>query len=113
MLITPLLSKPDSLKRGLEALSNQRVEDTLLAEAGEAAEDIEMFRGGKAEHNAETLENLLGPGYDDKVRLLQQFGFLEPAGANYKIPMIYRYGLEITQGKAFATSADTPEDDEI
>lgn len=108
---SPLI-EADSLKRGLEALSNQRVEDTLLAEAGEAAEDIEVFRRGKAEHNADTLKELLGSGYGDKVRLLQQFGFLEPAGTNYKIPMIYRYGLEITQGKAFTASADTTEEDE-
>lgn len=107
---SPLL-EPDSLKRGLEALSNERVEDTLLAEAGAAAEDIEMFRGGKAEHNADSLKELLGPEYMSKVRLLQQLGFLESVGVNYKIPMMYRYGLEITQGKAFFAQADTDEDE--
>jgi hypothetical protein len=108
---SPLI-EADSLKRGLEALSNQRVEDTLLAEAGEAADDIEMFRRGKAEHNVVTLRALLGPEYEDKVRLLQQFGFLEPVGTNYKIPMIYRYGLEVTQGKAFTAQTDTEEEGE-
>lgn len=108
---SPLI-EADSLKRGLEALSNQRVEDTLLAEAGEAAEDIEVFRRGKAEHNADTLRDLLGPEYEDKVRLLQQLGFLEPVGTNYKIPMIYRSGLEITQGKAFTPQADSEEEEE-
>ena len=42
----------DALKRGLQALSDERVQDTLLAEAGDDAELIELFRNGKAEHNA-------------------------------------------------------------
>jgi len=99
----PLL-EPDSLKRGLEALSNQRVEDTLLAEAGELAYDIEKFRKGKAEHSLGSLRELLGEGYAEKAALLQQIGFLEPIGVNFKIPMLYRAGLEITQGKAVSAS---------
>lgn len=106
------LIEADALKRGLEALSNQRVEDTLLAEAGDAAEDIEMFRRGKAEHDSDTLKELLGAEYEEKVRLLEQLGFLEPVGVNYKIPMIYRSGLEITQGKAFTLPAESDEDDD-
>jgi hypothetical protein len=94
----PLL-EPDSLKRGLEALSNQRVEGTLLAEAGELVDDIEKFRRGKAEHGPSGLRDMLGEGYVEKIRLLQQIGFLEPIGLNYKIPMLYRAGLGITQGK--------------
>jgi hypothetical protein len=96
----PLL-EADSIKRGLDALSNQRVEDTLLAEAGDLAEDIELFRRGKAEHDSNTLHELLGDSYQEKARMLQQFGFLEAVGANYKIPMLYRSGLGITQGKAW------------
>lgn len=96
----------DSLKYGLEALSNQRVEDTLLAESGQSASDIEAFRRGKAEHNSVSLMELLGKDYGGKVKLLQQFGFLELVGVNYKVPMLYRSGLQITQGKAFAVEPD-------
>lgn len=106
------LIEADSLKRGLEALSNQRVEDTLLAEAGEAAGDIEMFRRGKAEHSIASLKELLGGDYDEKVSLLQQLGFLEPVGVNYKIPMIYRAGLQITQGKASTTYTEPEGEDD-
>jgi hypothetical protein len=104
----PLL-EPDSLKRGLEALSNQRVEDTLLAEAGEFADDIEKFRKGKAEHSPNSLHRLLGEGHAEKTRLLQQIGFLEPAGHNFKIPILYRAGLGITQGKAVPPSDGSTE----
>ena len=46
----------ESLKRALIDLSAERVEDTLIAEAGEsAAEDVKLFENGKAEHDDETL----------------------------------------------------------
>jgi hypothetical protein len=109
----PLISS-DSLKRGLEALSSERVEDTLLAEAGaDLSEVIERFRRGKSEHNIKTLADLLGEDVDEKIKYLQNIGFLEKVGPSYKIPMLYRTGLEITQGKAFAsTSLAQAEEDE-
>jgi hypothetical protein len=104
----PLITS-DALKRGLEALSAERVQDTLLAEAGEYAELVDRFRGGKAEHNADSLRRLLGEDYEVQLKLLRTLGFLESAGNNYKVPMLYRGGLNITQGKAFGT--DTPDDE--
>jgi hypothetical protein len=103
----PLLTG-DALKRGLEALSNERVEDTLLAEAGEYAKLIERFRGGKAEHNLESLAEALGTTVAEAKALvvpLSDIGFLEAIGHNYKVPMLYRSGLGITQGRAFQTPA--------
>jgi hypothetical protein len=55
----PLISS-DALKRGLARLSEERVEDTWLAEAGDLAPYIEAFRGGKAEHNMASLGEVLG-----------------------------------------------------
>lgn len=100
----------DALKKGLQALSEARVQDTLLAEAGDNAELIEMFRNGKAEHNLETLSDLLGDDAAGKIELLKTLGFLEPIGSNYKIPMLYRGGLNITQGKAFPGDSGTGDD---
>lgn len=94
----------DSIKRGLQALSNERVQDTLLAEAGDYAPVIERFRNGKAEHNADSLASL-GNSLDE-IKVLREIGFLEALGDTLKVPMLYRDGLNITQGKAF-------EDDEI
>lgn len=107
----PLITS-DALKKGLQALSEQRVLDTLLAEAGEDAVLIEPFRNGKSEHNRETLAELLGENSVSKVEVLKTLGFLEPIGANFKIPMLYRGGLGITQGKAFSGESDDDEDDE-
>ena len=98
---SPLLSS-DSLKRGLEKLSAERVQDTLLAEAGSYAATIALFEGGKAEHNHQSLSALLGDeNLRERIRVLEDLGFIESVGDTYKVPMIYRDGLGITQGKAF------------
>ncbi|MEU7961296.1 P-loop ATPase, Sll1717 family [Micromonospora humida] len=106
------LISPEAIKRGLDALSAQRVEDTLLAEAGENAYLIERFRDGKAEHNDDTLREVLGPKYQADLSYLTAIGFLEKAGPTYKIPMLYRGGLNITQGKAFSAESARPADGE-
>jgi hypothetical protein len=98
------LIQSESIKSALTRLSEGRVEDTLLAEAGEAAEVIERFRGGKSEHNSASLSQLLGVPIEEvqaAIRPLLDAGFLELIGENYKVPALYRDGLKITQGKAF------------
>jgi hypothetical protein len=99
----PLIEQ-DSLRRALVRLSAERVEDTLLAEAGTDAPLIERFRDGKAEHNTGSMATLLGVGESEigaAIRTLLELGFLEQTGETYKVPMLYRDGLNITQGKAF------------
>lgn len=99
----PLLTS-DSVKRALSRLSESRVEDTLLAEAGDAAPVIELFRGGKSEHNDASLAALLNVPEQNVVTAIKPLldaGFLGQIGATYKIPPLYRDGLKITQGKAF------------
>ncbi len=105
----------DAIKRGLAALSTERVEDTLLAEAGEYAPLIERFRDGRAEHNDDSLAETLNvptTGVRTEIKALIEIGFLEQTGETFKIPMIYRGGLSITQGKAFAPDEPYVEEDE-
>jgi len=93
----------DSIRRGLGHLSSARVEDTLIAEAGEEGTKIEKFRKGKSEYDENTLCAVLGVSKDDlasEIKPLLEIGFLERIEASYKVPMLYRDGLEITQGKA-------------
>jgi predicted ribosome quality control (RQC) complex YloA/Tae2 family protein len=111
------LIEPEAIKRGLAALSDERVNDTLLAEAGdEYAALIERFRGGKAEQNEATIAEVLGltnGPLRDAIKGLMELGFLEyiVTSSSYKVPMLYRAGLGITQGKAFDLGS-APEDDE-
>lgn len=99
------LLTPDAMKKALVALSDQRVEDTLIAEAGDYSQVIEKFRGGKAEHSISSLQNLLGEDHIDDVDYLQTIGFLEKSREIFKVPMLYRGGLQIRQGKAFPTES--------
>jgi len=39
-------------------------------------------------------------------------GFLEDIKDTYKVPTLYREGLNITQGKAFDATADAEDEDE-
>jgi len=94
----------DSFRRALTRLSEERVEDTLLAEAGEAVELIEKFRNERSEHNRQSLSELLeltNGDLEEAIRRLRDVGFLEETGRSFKIPMLYRDGLKIVQGKAF------------
>lgn len=98
------LIESEAIRRGLKQLSDTRVGDTLLAEAGNYAPTIERFRESKSEHNLETLAKVLQVSVSEAKlasKPLVDLGFLEEVGSTYKIPMLYRDGLEITQGKAF------------
>jgi hypothetical protein len=105
----------DALRRALAQLSEQRVNDTLFAEAGGSAYMIEKFRNGKAEHNNESLAALLDvPEHDVRrtIQPLMEMGFLEDIRETYKVPALYRDGLKITQGKAFEVKGAIDEEEE-
>jgi hypothetical protein len=95
----------DSLKKAALRLSTLRVEDTLLAEYGDDVKRaIKAFSNGKSEHTEKTLADLFN--IPDRlllsliIKVLCDIGFLEQDGDKYSVPIIYRYGLNITQGKA-------------
>ena len=94
----------DAIRRAQRALSERRVQDTLFAEAADLVPMIEKFRDGKAEHSSKSLADLLGLSEHSvrtAIKPLLEIGFLEEVGSSFKIPMLYRDGLNITQGKAF------------
>lgn len=105
------LFEPDAIKAAQSRLSEERVVDTLLAESGQLRMLIEHFRGGKAEHNFESIHETLAWESESASRgIIREFmdmGFLERIrkSETYKIPMLYRDGLDITRGKAFQTGA--------
>jgi hypothetical protein len=114
-----VLIEGEAIAKALKRLSRQRVEDTLLAESGAYREHIEKFRHGKAEHNLESLMKALELPQRETLavlRVLLDMGFLERIGDAYKIPMLYRDGLDISQGKAYqpegASGAGEDEEEE-
>ncbi|ADU36219.1 P-loop ATPase, Sll1717 family [Variovorax paradoxus] len=95
------LISPAAVKAGLDQMSQDKVRTSLIAENPGLESSIRAFQRGKAEHNGETLKKLLGPEWDKIVEDLQRIGFVERVGDSWKIPQLYRSGLEITQGAAF------------
>lgn len=86
----------DALRRALAQLSEQRVNDTLLAEAKAQAPVVEKFRRGKAEHNEESLAQLLRVPHArlrEAIKPLIQLGLLEEISGSFKVPMLYRSGF--------------------
>jgi hypothetical protein len=76
---------------------------------------LDQFRGGKAEHNQDSIAEQLGllaVDLDGATDGLQTAGFLERTGSTWKVPMLYRDGLEITQCKAFAPQEAASDEDE-
>lgn len=105
--------EPEALQRGLSKLSDSRVNDTLMAEAGIYAGDISMFRDGKAEHNLLSLSAVFGIEESEvksRIKPLVDLGFLEEINGGFKIPALYREGMAITQGKAFNDTDDDTTD---
>lgn len=111
------LIEADAVRKAHKILSQTRVQDTLIAESAELAPFIERFRKKKAEHNLDSLCELHQVSVDEVMNIakaLIEVGFLEEVGSTYKVPMLYRDGLGITQGKAFAEAgaiSTTAEDD--
>jgi hypothetical protein len=46
------------------------------------------------------------------IQPLLDIGFLEDTKDTYKVPTLYREGLNITQGKAFDAKSDVSEDED-
>ena len=102
------LIERESIKKALRGLSEERVEDTLLAEAGELSALIDKLRDGRPSTTSNPSPNRLEISEAEvksAVKPLVELGVLEIVGSSYKIPMLYREGLGITQGKAFAADA--------
>lgn len=97
-----------AIKNAAYEVSKTRILRTLLAEHPEFKEDIFAFENKKAEHNVETLCTVWGVDSNKaltKANKLSEVGFFELKTAKnekvYKIPFIYRFYLNVTQGKAY------------
>lgn len=97
------LIEPVALKKALRSVSQAKLKTYLYAEFSHLREHIEKFKEGKAEHNAKSLQEILGSPWQSTAEQLRSVGFLEylKQSATYKVPFLYREALSIKQGKAF------------
>ena len=63
---------------------------------------ISKFSGGKAEYTESAMRNLIGATWTDVAEDLNAIGFLAvkqgKQGRLFRIPHLYRKGMDITQG---------------
>lgn len=97
-----------AIKNAAHEVSRTRVERTLFAEFPEFKADIIAFENKKAEHNIDTLCTVWNVDSTEaltKANSLAEIGFFELKTAKnekvYKIPFIYRFHLNVIQGKAY------------
>ena len=93
------LISPNAIRTAIELLSKEKLETELYAEYPKYKSWIEKFKGHKAEHSEQTLEAILGTQWKSRKTKLVEIGFIEEKGKSYKIPYLYRPGLDIKQGK--------------
>ena len=97
-----------AIKNAVHEVSKAKVLKTLFAEYPEFKDDVQAFENKKAEHNLETLCIVWGCDSNKaltKASKLSEIGFFELKTAKdekvYKIPFIYRFYLNVIQGKAY------------
>lgn len=93
-----------AIRYGFEELSKRKRTTYLEAEFPHLWKEIEKFSGGKTDYTAPALQSLLGSDWKATVENLMDIGFLSKrstrARAVYRIPFLYRHGMNLTQGMA-------------
>ena len=104
----PNLLSRQAIKNASYEVSKVRTEQTIFAEYAPLKKYVLLLQGSKAEHNLESLSRAWNMNMDDAAKIaneLSEIGFFESRVARiegiYKVPFIYRFYLEISQGKAY------------
>lgn len=104
----PNLISRQAIKNSLYEVSKVRTEQTIFAENASLKNKIMDLYGSKAEHNLDSLAREWDIHIDQATKIaseLSEIGFFDSSTARiegiYKIPFIYRFYLDISQGKAY------------
>jgi hypothetical protein len=108
-VIVPNLVSRQSIKNATIEVSRVRTEQTIYAEYPDLKKYVSALENSKVEHNLTTLSEIwsinLEKDCEEIALRLAEIGFFEYRTAKnekiYKIPFLYRFYLNISQGKAF------------
>lgn len=91
-----------ALKEALDVLSKDKRDKYLRAEFPHLQADILAFRGGYSDYPEVCLEKKLGDQWRVKAESLRSIGFLkfDSKKAIWKVPIIWRRGLDVRRGRA-------------
>ncbi|MFI5258850.1 MAG: P-loop ATPase, Sll1717 family [Candidatus Limnocylindrales bacterium] len=93
-----------AIRHGLAEMSKLKRDKVLRAELPHLWPYIEKFIGGKTEYSERAILQLLGPRSQATLADLVNIGLLSHSGprgssSTYKVPFLYRDGLELTRGR--------------
>jgi len=94
-----------AIQYGLTELSKRKRETYLQAEFPHLWKSISGFIGGKTEYSGHAIRQVFGKGYERIIEDLVSIGVLRrerrrsDGAESFKIPFMYREGLELKQGK--------------
>lgn len=104
----PNIVSRQAIKNATYEVSKVRTEQTIFAEHAPLKKYIIALHGNKAEHNLESLSEAWGTERSESEKIssqLAEIGFFESRAARiegvYKMPFMYRFYLEVSQGKAY------------
>ncbi len=86
-----------AIRYGLEELSKRKRDTLLRAELPHLWPYIEKLRGQGTEYSERALKQQLGTADDTVIGDLVGIGLLERTDQSFKIPFLFREGLELTQ----------------
>ncbi len=102
--VTNCIIGSSALQYGLEELSKRKRQTYLQAEFPHLWPHIEKFVGGKTEYDENSMQKTLGKDWKSISDDLVSIGVMKRTTRGntsvYWIPFLYRYGLDLTQGKA-------------
>lgn len=105
----------ETLRKSVRKVSEDNLSTRIFAEYPDLRNPILSFSGSKADHNDDTLQNILGEQWEDLLLRLQRVGFLSKRTRKgipvWTIPFFYSYALDITRGFAFDPNDDGDDDD--
>lgn len=93
-----------AIRYGLAEMSKLKRDKVLRAELPHLWPAIEKFIGGKTEYSERAIQQLLGPRSQGTIADLVNIGLLSHSGqrgrtSTYKVPFLYRDGLELVRGR--------------
>lgn len=104
-LVDNLLFTTDSIRKAVKATSVSNLETRIYPEYPDLKEKIKLFERGKADHNDQSLKDVLGEGWAATTKRLERIGFLYKRTKKgidiWTIPFFYSFALEITRGSSF------------
>lgn len=105
----------DTLRKSVRKVAKDNLETRIFAEYPDLREPILAFSSKKADHNDETLSQILGDAWESILPRLKRVGFLfrrtRKGVQVWTIPFFYSFALDVTRGAAFELGSNDGEDE--